>query len=351
MEWLDNYHSTWPLHENTDFLTQQLGQIITRESDATATSTIPGPDDTTEEQNEEQNDAREKERKEAHRAFGLFQSMLTGVWDANVCAPTYREACKELELKPTDPHWIVEGVKCGLKPWQVIGVEWLRRCRKEIGINPLLADDCGLGKTMQGLGGIYAEYLRLKDQPKEIREPFRPSLVVCPRMLAMNWVEDNKQLLNGALEVYMWAGRAVDAGNMVDRVHFIDGSAEELQKIISDMDPDDPRTARTIFVTSYTTGWKRGLLQNGHPVIPAKQQKEIQDRARKEQLDQIRKEQAEEDAAENSDKHMHIDMPPSVGEDQPQTGVESVSLALRLDPKFSTLLEGEQLDNYQPTCL
>lgn len=220
------------------------------------------------------NDRESDETKLKRQNFKDFQSMLTGGWADNGCAPDYKTACANLHMDPKDPHYMVDGVKCSLKPWQVIGVDWLRSCRALSGINPLLADDCGLGKTLQGLGGVYAEYLKAKSLPPEEQVgPYRPTLILCPRILALNWLADNKNLLNNGLEVFMWAGRAADAGDLIDHDRIIDGTVEDLAKTIKRLDPADPETARKVFVTSYNTGWQRGLLQDGGRVKTEKDKK------------------------------------------------------------------------------
>ena len=67
-----------------------------------------------------------------------------------------------------------------LKPYQVAGVKWLASlwCN---GINGILADQMGLGKTVQTLG-LFA-HLRG-------RKVFGPFLVVAPLSTLPNWVNE-----------------------------------------------------------------------------------------------------------------------------------------------------------------
>ena len=74
----------------------------------------------------------------------------------------------------------------------MIGADWLQHSKRDGGINPLLGDDCGLGKTIQGLGAIYADYVDAKEG--RLKWPDKPSMILAPRILAPNWVNDNKTL-------------------------------------------------------------------------------------------------------------------------------------------------------------
>lgn len=213
--------------------------------------------------------------------FLAFQTMIVSGFGENKFAVDYVTACGNLQLDPTNPHWMIKERKCGLKAWQVIGIDWLQRCRQVEGINPLLADDCGLGKTLQGLGAVWASYLDcLGDHPKRAPGTYRPSLVVCPRILCANWVADNYKLLNNGLHIMVWAGRSGDSGShnfLADRI--IDEKADGLKRIIEAMDKNDPETARTVIVTSYATGWVRSLFCNGKKVQSANVSQEAEDAA------------------------------------------------------------------------
>jgi superfamily II DNA or RNA helicase len=72
-----------------------------------------------------------------------------------------------------------------LRPYQKDGLGWLKFLR-EFSFGGCLADDMGLGKTVQVLGMLLARKEEIKKNP-------RPSLVVVPRSLVFNWMEEAKR--------------------------------------------------------------------------------------------------------------------------------------------------------------
>ena len=69
-------------------------------------------------------------------------------------------------------------LKVDLRGYQIIGFNWLKTL-DEYGLGGILADDMGLGKTVQLLSVICSYLDNAKDR--------KPSLVVCPSSLALNW--------------------------------------------------------------------------------------------------------------------------------------------------------------------
>lgn len=76
---------------------------------------------------------------------------------------------RELVLPPS--------IKADLKPYQVIGIQWLQDLFR-LRLGALLADDMGLGKTLQTLG--FLEDLRVQGQMGQV-------LIVVPSSLIFNW--------------------------------------------------------------------------------------------------------------------------------------------------------------------
>ena len=74
------------------------------------------------------------------------------------------------------------GLKGVLRPYQAVGVEWLRLL-SGLGLGACLADDMGLGKTIQVLALLLAQAGKT-DGGK------RPSLLVAPASLLANWAEE-----------------------------------------------------------------------------------------------------------------------------------------------------------------
>lgn len=85
---------------------------------------------------------------------------------SNVSAPTpdYQLACEELELDPKEPRLMSAGGDgVLLNPWQVIGVAW--GLGQEAGpcCGGIIADACGIGKTIEALG-IVAQAIFMRKQ-------------------------------------------------------------------------------------------------------------------------------------------------------------------------------------------
>jgi SNF2-related domain len=204
---------------------------------------------------------------EARADWLVFQQMTAGGYTKNRMAASYMQACKNMRLDPADPHWMVPQAgsppkKCTLHPWQVIGADWLRRSKREADISPLLADGCGLGKTIQTLAAIYADYLDAA--AGRIPGPYRPTLIVAPAILAGNWVNDNVTLLANALDVWLWQSRSGDMGTeIVPKSRLLNHSDKNLKQWIQSLDQNDPATLLQVVVTSYGTGVVRSLYLNG----------------------------------------------------------------------------------------
>ena len=73
---------------------------------------------------------------------------------------------------------IPNNLKAELRNYQILGYNWLKNL-DEYGLGGILADDMGLGKTVQVLSTICSYIENVKQR--------KPSLVVCPSSLALNW--------------------------------------------------------------------------------------------------------------------------------------------------------------------
>lgn len=95
----------------------------------------------------------------------------------------YREKLRSFGgVKAADP---VEGFRGELRHYQKEGLGWLHFLR-EFRFGGCLADDMGLGKTVQVLALLEARRIR----ELESGEKRRPSLVVVPKSLVFNWIEE-----------------------------------------------------------------------------------------------------------------------------------------------------------------
>jgi len=78
-------------------------------------------------------------------------------------------------------------LKATLRPYQVIGVNWLHRL-SSLGLGACLADDMGLGKTIQVIALLLTQ---LRSSTKEQGQA--PSLLVLPASLMNNWKSEVKK--------------------------------------------------------------------------------------------------------------------------------------------------------------
>ncbi len=101
----------------------------------------------------------------------------------------------------SDEFKLPEGLKADLREYQQIGFEWLNNL-DEYNLGGILADDMGLGKTVQ----VLAILLKYVEDTK--RSERKPSLVVCPSSLSLNWKEETvkfapslkTKVISGSLE-------------------------------------------------------------------------------------------------------------------------------------------------------
>jgi superfamily II DNA or RNA helicase len=84
-----------------------------------------------------------------------------------------------------------------LREYQRAGLGWLAFLR-EMGLGGCLADDMGLGKTVQVLAHLLAVRVREKRER-------RPSLVVAPRSLVFNWIDEARRFAP-ELETFDYTG-------------------------------------------------------------------------------------------------------------------------------------------------
>jgi superfamily II DNA or RNA helicase len=117
----------------------------------------------------------------ARNQAGLLDSLLAAQPGASADAgfAKVREELRAFEgIEPLDAP---PGFQGELRPYQREGLGWLEYLRR-FGFGGILADDMGLGKTIQVLA--FLQRLRSRRQLKG------PSLVVVPRSLVFNWMQE-----------------------------------------------------------------------------------------------------------------------------------------------------------------
>lgn len=98
----------------------------------------------------------------------------------------------------------VPGLRANLRPYQKVGVAWMKYV-SELGLGACLADDMGLGKTVQVIS-----LLLLRRAEKR---PSRPSLLVVPASLLGNWRRELEKFAPG-IPVLLAHRSALDAEAM-----------------------------------------------------------------------------------------------------------------------------------------
>lgn len=117
------------------------------------------------------------------------------------------EALIERILSPEKRDYrIPEGITAQLRPYQVIGYQWLKTL-SDNDLGGILADDMGLGKTLQAICYIASE---LESQGGKY-------LIVCPTSLVYNWLDEFENFMpsiRAAVSVGTPAERQALLGNL-----------------------------------------------------------------------------------------------------------------------------------------
>lgn len=96
---------------------------------------------------------------------------------------SYQNIVEELKENQTNLSFALpQNLNAQMRTYQKIGYQWLKTLDK-YGFGGILADDMGLGKTLQILAVILC-YVN------ENKEKAKPSLVVCPSSLTLNWLNE-----------------------------------------------------------------------------------------------------------------------------------------------------------------
>jgi superfamily II DNA or RNA helicase len=116
-------------------------------------------------------------------------------WKGSPTLEALAERLKGLDRLPEVS--IPDGFLATLRPYQVEGLQWLQFIR-EFGIGGVLADDMGLGKTIQTLAHLALEKARGRMD--------RPTLVVSPTSVLVNWRDEIARFTPGLTTVILHGG-------------------------------------------------------------------------------------------------------------------------------------------------
>lgn len=106
-------------------------------------------------------------------------------------------------------------IKATLRSYQKTGYRWLRTMA-QYGFGGILADDMGLGKTLQVITLIAAEKERVEKESQR-----KPSLVVCPTSLALNW-QSEIQKFAPHLKVCVVMGSIEERKELLEQIDEVD---------------------------------------------------------------------------------------------------------------------------------
>lgn len=109
-----------------------------------------------------------------------------------------------------------DSLKSVMRDYQIEAYKWIKTLIK-YNFSGIIADDMGLGKTLEMISVIKEDSVN------------KPSLIVCPKSLIYNWVNEFKK----------WSPS--------DNVEAIDGTSNNRKQIITNIDKDK----KVIYVTSY----------------------------------------------------------------------------------------------------
>jgi superfamily II DNA or RNA helicase len=144
----------------------------------------------------------------------LLDALLAAQPEAEIDA-TFQQVRERLQsfqgIEAAEPP---EGFTGTLRDYQRQGLGWLHFLR-DFRFGGCLADDMGLGKTVQVLALLEARRTR----PTERKKSRKPSLVVVPRSLVYNWIEEAKRFAP-ALRVLNYTG--LERGGALDDLSEVD---------------------------------------------------------------------------------------------------------------------------------
>ncbi|OOQ89168.1 hypothetical protein PEBR_10898 [Penicillium brasilianum] len=92
-----------------------------------------------------------------------------------------------------------------LQPWQPSAIAWMMAQESTRIHGGILADACGLGKTLSALCLVYFAAMKLQAEADE-RTKFRPTLIVVPASVLLQWVDQIDGFFKHKLKVMIFWG-------------------------------------------------------------------------------------------------------------------------------------------------
>lgn len=114
-----------------------------------------------------------------------------------------------------DKYEVPEVITTELRPYQVIGFEWLRTLAVS-SLGGILADDMGLGKTLQSI--VYITSLLNENKNKGDTPKF---LIVCPTSLVYNWLDEFENF-SPQIRATVVSGNPQERQGMIAQIAYFD---------------------------------------------------------------------------------------------------------------------------------
>lgn len=141
---------------------------------------------------------------------GMYLDRLIQNLNANVEKnDEYKKMVNQISKREIeDKIELPKGLKSELRQYQVTGFKWLK-ILDNYKFGGILADDMGLGKTIQLLAVIQS-YLEEEKNPK-------PSIVVCPSSLSLNWKNEIDKFAPN-IKTLVIHGNAEERANQIENI-------------------------------------------------------------------------------------------------------------------------------------
>lgn len=195
-----------------------------------------------------------------------FNSLQDRVNAVSLEPPTYLDACIRLDIDPCSPAlpksaFLADDITVQdreLKFYQVMGISYLVDLDKTRIKSVILADDCGLGKTVTTL---YSLWISGKEAA-ESNPPYRPALVVVPLGLLDLWTEEYSKFFLDKFELLIFHASSATGKTSNRLQHLVRKTSADLAKEFATgggLDANNPKSATKVVLTSYHTWAARTL--------------------------------------------------------------------------------------------
>ncbi|KAI9882134.1 MAG: hypothetical protein M1823_006119 [Watsoniomyces obsoletus] len=173
--------------------------------------------------------------------------------------PTFQEACQALHLDPTRPQILGQDSDLRLHEWQVSAILWMKNQERSDFKCGIIADDCGLGKTITSLSLIVRQDDEVNHDPIF---GYRPTLVVAPRPIVMEWLNDHERFFGRHVQVRLLMGSPTDKKNPWAGITLPTDPFAARERIAREFHSKYATSARVIILTTYGTYHKRCLMSH-----------------------------------------------------------------------------------------